>query len=359
MKKVFTPLAFLLALSGIITAQTAITLAVDDIADAGDIYVVSNGNLLEDYSLDFTGENVTWDYSFLTPTIQDSVVWLEPTETNVAYFLLWFTSDVAEESGQEFSSDFFSIEDIFNFYDRSSSELALTGFAGTISGIPLPAGYSDPDVIYDFPLTYGSNYSSASGFTFGIPGFGTWQEDKVRTCDADGWGTVITPFGSFETVRLHCELNINDVFEYSGFEIPISYITHEYRWMAENMGIPVLQINTQEFFGFETVSGVIYQDTLIAEPVAIEENLIRADIIVQNPVSANMQIAVTTDASHTLQCIVQDLNGAVVLETPKEPMHTGQNIFSYSTAQLQTGMYLVNVMLDDKLAGVKQLVVLQ
>ena len=358
MKKIFTLLFYYALIHVALFAQTPVTLTVSDIADAGDIYVVSNGNLFEDYSLDYTGENVTWDYSFLSPVLQDSVVWLEPAETNVAYFLLWFISDVAEESGQEFSSDFFSIEDIFNFYDRSGSELALKGFAGTVSGIPLPAAYDSPDVLYEFPLTYGTEYSSSSSFTFGIPGFGSWSEDKVRTCDADGWGTIITPLGTYEAVRLHCELDVNDVFEYSGFEIPISYITHEYRWMAPDMGIPVLQVNTQEFFGFETVSQVIYQDTLLPEPVAIENAEMKADIRVQNPVSDNMQITIVSENAHIMHLALKNLQGAVIWESEDIEINSGVTDMSFPINGSASGMYLLDIAFDHQTVALKKLVVL-
>ncbi|MBP8753037.1 MAG: hypothetical protein KBH39_02385 [Chitinophagales bacterium] len=359
MKKIFTLFIYAFFLSSILFAQTAITLTVDDIADAGDIYVVSNGNPLEDYSLDYTGENIVWNYNFLTPVTQDSVVWLEPTETNVAYFLLWFVSNIAEESAQVISSDLFSIEDIFNFYNRSGSELAIKGFAGTVEGIPLPAAYDSPDKVYEFPITYGSDYNSNSSFTFGIPGYGSWAEEKERTCDADGWGTVITPFGEFETVRLHCEIAVSDVFEYSGFEIPISYTSHEYRWLSPDMGIPVLQINTQALLGFETVTQVIYQDTLLPAPVSIQENLLHADITLQNPVSNTMQIAIQAEQAYPMYLIVKDTKGATVLETKQEILNTGINNFSYSINNLESGMYLVNVVMDNRVVEVKKLIVLK
>ncbi len=340
-------------------AQTPVTLTVDDFADEGDVFVVSNGNLLEEYSLDYTGENIVWDYSFLTPVTQDSMQWMDPTETNAAYFLLWFVSNIAEETGQSISTDFISIEDIYNFYDRGSSEIELKGFAGTVEDIPLPAAYDSPDKVYSFPLTYGSTYSGSSGFTFSVPGFGSWEEEKDRSCEADGWGTVITPFGEFETVRLHCELEVNDVFEYSGMEIPISYVTNEYRWLSPEMGIPVLQINTQSLLGFETVTQVIYQDTLIAAPVSVDESVLPAAVKLQNPVTHTLQIAVQSKEAYPMYLEIRDGSGATVMKTSPEVLHAGINNFSYPVQTLQSGLYLVSIVLDNRVAAVKKLVVLK
>lgn len=346
-------------ISCLMYAQTPITINVSDVADGGDIFVVSTGNAFEDYELDYTGANVTWDYSFLSPVTQDSIVWVDATDTNPLYFLLWFSSDVAEETGVDFESDFFSIEDIYNFYDRSSSRLAITGFAGTITGIPIPAIYDDADVVYAFPLTYENEYSSNSGFTISIPGFGSWTETKTRTCEVDGWGTVITPFGEFETVRVHCVLEINDVFEYSGFEIPISYTTHEYRWLAQDMGIPVIQINTQEFLGFETVTAVTYQDTLILEPVSVEQMMGDVNISIQNPVNENLLITVQSEKTYPMQIQLKDIHGALVLETEKEMVGNAKNTFSYSTAHLQNGMYIANIVMDNQIVSAQKLVVIK
>ncbi|MBK8486330.1 MAG: T9SS type A sorting domain-containing protein [Bacteroidetes bacterium] len=158
---------------------------------------------------------------------------------------------------------------------------------------------------------------------------------------------------------MHCEIAVSDVFEYSGFEIPISYTSHEYRWLSPDMGIPVLQINTQALLGFETVTQVIYQDTLLPAPVSIQENLLHADITLQNPVSNTMQIAIQAEQAYPMYLIVKDTKGATVLETKQEILNTGINNFSYSINNLESGMYLVNVVMDNRVVEVKKLIVLK
>ncbi|MFN3940059.1 MAG: hypothetical protein ACK4IY_05695, partial [Chitinophagales bacterium] len=69
--KIILMLSGLLIIS-VLQAQTPITIQVDDVADGGEIFIVSTGNVFEDYSLDYTGANITWDYSFLSPVTQDS-----------------------------------------------------------------------------------------------------------------------------------------------------------------------------------------------------------------------------------------------------------------------------------------------
>lgn len=336
-----------------------ITITIDDIANQDDVVYVSTANPVGEFELGVSGPDAVWNYDWLEPLAQDSSVWVDPTSTNVAYFFLWFDANVAEETGQVIESDFFSLEDVYNFYDRSEGSLAITGIAGTITGIPLPASFDEPDVIYELPLEYGNTYSSLSNFSFIIPGIGSWSESRDRSCEVDGWGELTTPYGTFNTLRVKCDVYTEDVFEYTGIEFPISYTTTEYRWLAEDQLIPVLQINSQEILGFETITAVTYKDTLIAGPVSINQEASTVQMQVQPTVVTNqmIQLLIGSGESGTLRLSVMDAAGKEVIGSQIWNIVAGQQQVSLAIEHLPAGLYFLQTSWNNIPSGTHRFVV--
>lgn len=342
------------------TALSAqITITIDDLANEDDVVYVSTANPIGEFELTVSGPDAVWNYDWLEPLAQDSSVWVDPTSTNVAYFFLWFDANVAEETGQVIESDFFSLEDLYNFYDRSESSLSITGIAGTITGIPLPASFDEPDVIYELPLEYGNTYSSLSNFSFIIPGIGSWSESRDRSCEVDGWGELTTPYGTFNTLRVKCDVYTEDVIEYTGIEFPISYTTTEYRWMAPGQLIPVLQINSQEILGFETITAVTYRDTLIADPLAVHNEQAVVGMQIQPTVVSTqvVQLYINALESGTLQLDVIDASGQELISSRKMSVITGQQTIDLALNDLPNGMYFLNTRWNNQPAGVHRFLI--
>jgi hypothetical protein len=332
-------IALILLLNFQLEAQISIT--VSDLPESGDVYYISNANPFEELELGVTGADMLWNYNFLSPIIQDSSVWVAPTETNPAYFFLWFDADIAEETGQTIDSEFFTLEDIYNFYKKTTSEFSITGQAGTITGIPFPIGLDDDDVVLELPLNYGDTYSSESGFNFDIPGIGSWQETRSRTCEVDGWGSITTPLDTYEALRVKCVVDIEDVFSAEGIEVPIAYTTNEYRWMSPDEGIPVLQVNTQSILGLETVTAVIYKDTLVI-PTSIETQNSNGGLSLQSNIIQNgtLQLVSHGGTNRSVATFITDINGQQVAEALTVQVAGGTSV-SIPVGELSFGMYLL------------------
>ena len=333
-----------------VIAQSPITITVADIADKDEIYTVSNANPFEALELGVTGEDMVWNFESLAPIMQDSIVWIDAVETNPAYFFFWFGSDVAEETGQTFDSEFFSLEDIFNFYKRSTSEFSLTGQAGTITGIPLPILYDDPEPVYQFPMEFENSFTSSTGFEFDIPGIGVWLETRDKSCTVDGWGTITTPYGTFEVLRQKCVNEIYDLFTVDLLEIPIEYTATEYRWVAQDEGIPILQVNTQTLLGIETATAVIYKD-VITEPVNIVSESSSPEIKLIND-GSEVSLSVNFNQPIDMEISVLNLNGQKVIATEHYTHGSGLNNYRIETGSMLPGYYFVQVLLSNgKSAG--------
>ncbi len=78
-------------------------------------------------------------------------------------------------------------------------------------------------------------------------------------------GTIITPYGTFDALRVKTKLDIIDTVFVAQFGLgtiiprPTQY---EYSWFANGQGIPVMQVITSEAGGTETITGATFKDVL-------------------------------------------------------------------------------------------------
>ena len=142
------------------------------------------------------------------------------------------------------------------------------GFGASLNGTAIPVTYASAaqqDVIYRFPLSFASLADSSKSF-FSTPAaiatVGYLSQKRKRVNTPDAWGTLTTPFGTFQTVRIVTRLIDHDSVAFGGtpgqgFDVPL---TREYKWLAKGQHVPVLTITTRLVAGQEMVSGVEYRD---------------------------------------------------------------------------------------------------
>ncbi len=341
MKKALSAL-FLLINTQFIYAQSPITISVGDIADKGQEFIISNANPLIAFNGTNTGANFVWDFSDLTSISTDTSVWVDVYDTDPFYFFLWLSSDVAEATGGNLANDYITVEEVFNFYKRNSTLFGLTGFAGTIEGIPFPIKYDEVETILTLPAQFGDISNSETGFNIDIPGVATWIEQRSRTNVIDGWGSLITPSGSFDVLRQRSEILITDTIIYAGVPIGISYSTIEYRWLANGGGVPVLQINAQAIIGTETVSQVIYKIANIEDAIAQSSNAENRLVVTQNPAENTLDFNINMNSNYNLIMHIYDAAGKQ-LKTENLHCNTGINNFSQDITNLAPGLYIISI----------------
>lgn len=355
MKKILALQAFLL-IAAIVTAQTPITLNEDDFASEGDSYTTVNANPAIIFDGEATGADYNWDYSDLLTLTEGVTNFVDVSDTDPLYFFLWLASDIAQQTAEDIINDFITIEDIYNFYKKNDDEFSLTGFAGTISGIPLPITYDEPEIIYAFPSAYGDITSSASGFDISVPGFGGWSEQRNRTNENDGWGTLTLPDDAttHDVLRTRSEIAITDTFTYDVFVVPFSYTTIEYRWMAKLNGMPMLQINAQEILGIETTTQVIYKTGDFVSVNNLGENE-KNFTVNPNPVNTEANINFNAATTEDYLIVITDINGKIVLEKNIVGL-TGENSVYANLNDLNSGTYFISLYTDNKIVATQPII---
>ena len=271
MQKTYLTILFFLLIT---VGYSQITINSQDMPLGGDSYLVSRTPTM-DFNSDDTGENYTWDYSDILAISQDTIAFADISDVPFTYQFIFnnpFEPDNMASEGEIQSSlgnfEDFEFEDGYLFTNTAVDKKEAVGFGATVNSIPIPVAFDNNHLYYNFPLNYSDNGSDDFNFELQIPNMGYIGQNGSLTYNVDGWGTLITSFGTFETIRVHRITNQYDTTfvnsSQNGFGINRE-IT-EYEWLGKETGIPLLNITTE----FGIVTSVVYQDNLII-PVGIEE----------------------------------------------------------------------------------------
>lgn len=269
----------LLLLTASVNAQ--ITVDSSDFATANETIIYSNASpLTAGIDLTQTGPNYTWNFSQLVPTTQGADTFVAVTSTGTIYSLFFinlgfnpYRSNIAIR-GSFPPIPGVAISDVYNFYFKSNTGYRQTGIGGTLNGQEIPVAYSDQDAVYLFPMNYGNQDTSISNFSVSVPNLGSYVGTQTRINNVDGWGSLTTPYGTFNCLRIVSQLTGHDSVHVDSLSFGIGFdrtLTREYKWIAKGEEVPVLQINTQELIpGNETIASIKYRDSV--QVVSVKEN---------------------------------------------------------------------------------------
>ena len=133
------------------------------------------------------------------------------------------------------------------FMKNSDEDIREVGYGVTLEGVSLPIQFQQIDTIYRFPLQYGNVDSAHSYFEIDVPDMGYLMISKFRKNTVDGWGTLITPYGEFQTLRVKTEIvEYDSLYSDSlGIGMPVTRNITEYKWLANGYPEPVLLVSEE------------------------------------------------------------------------------------------------------------------
>lgn len=218
-------------------------------------------------NLDSTGENYTWDFSNIVVSNQDVQTFTSPLQTP---YLLQFLSATygIPETGQALSQAGGIASNIYAFYKTSNTAQVILGRGATVQSLPLGIVYSLRDTVFKYPLTYGMEYSGNYLGEAGLTGLGTLKQVGNRHTLVDGWGSITTPYGTFDCIRVKSEITETDSIVFNGFGIPIPNNSTVYTWLAKGEKYPILEVIVNTLTGI--VTSTKYKD--IYRPEAYVNN---------------------------------------------------------------------------------------
>lgn len=350
----------LILFSFTLKAQTAITITASDMPNANDtvhVSVVNPNDFITVPSPTSTGASYTWDYSSLSPDVQQDEAFDSPLNFTSPYNFLFNPFNTSYgRNNYEFASIPLPNADIsaaYDFFKESSSQLKQIGAGYIINNMPIPFLYSEDDIIYEFPMTFSSTSTCNYKYGLDIPNTGYYGQSGTRTNVVDGWGTLTTPFGNFQTIRLKSTVAaVDTVYNNSlafGANIPRP-LKHEYKWLANGMKIPVLKIETTVINGNETISNVRYMDSTRSDvpQVGIAENTtIRfKSSVYPNPCVNEFTVTYQLQRTIEVKMVLTDVIGKTVSALTVEGKTPGKHKETILTTDLIPGIYFLTLQAD-------------
>src|SRR6218665_1309020 len=325
-KKLLLLATFGLSLTGV--AQPVLNQ--ENFAAADENYVFST---LVDLTVDYssTGANYTWDFSTLSTTNQRWMTTLPISEAGQmsnfyfgnfaanAYKATYFAHVTDLPIDQWTSSLPVSIDEISLFTKNTATSINSVGYEIMISGQGIPVKSDTIEHRYELPLEYGDSYESRGYTDLDLNPVSDiqWIQHRHRVSSVDGWGNVITPYGSFNALRIHHIIDEVDSFYVSlngnGTWIPIPVPTsHTYEWRTLTEKESVMTISTSEVGGDEVVTNVEYRDNY--NGLGLDNNEVTLSIY-PNPVADELKFELSSNTSHVS---IIDSKGKVVYQSKLE-----------------------------------------
>lgn len=346
-------MVFLLALTTLSLSSIAqLTISNNDMPSVNDIYHISITANLQGNNPALTGTNFLWDYSLLQASIQRSDTFVTVSSTPLAYQYYFnnaflypnHKADLAIKGEDIGAQPVVNITDVYDFYKNSSNKYANVGFGSNINGIPSSTRREPIDEEYLFPLNYNDNKISFSRFSISQPsgdGYGQYQR---RIDTVDGWGTVITPLGTYNCIRVKSIVDINDSVYMSQFGITIVAgrpQKTEYKWLAASSGIPVLKISIDS-----VTTQIEYQDNLMVD---INDNALPIYHLKVFPIPAKETIIIEFESLKKEQVSIslKDINGKHIKEIYSGDIEKGNNHILLSLSEFSNSFYFLDMNFND------------
>ena len=283
-----------------------ITVSNSDFSDGGDNIWMSD---VSDSGIDFstTGQNIMWDFSGMISTGQTQKEYFTLSNSSTLVQFLFGTFAAAQHQATNFvSSDALpldqiptgvlpvTISDIRQFSKNSNNSITSIGLTISIDGNEIPFKSDTIETRYQFPLNYGNMYSSR-GYTeidLNPATNAIWRQYRQRSSTVDGWGSITTPYGTFEALRIDHYIQEVDSIMIEIFGnatwIPLAIPdSHQYEWIANGEKEPILRITTSLVGGNETVTSIEYRDNEIVGLNELENNF----SIFPNPTHSDLTIS--------------------------------------------------------------------
>jgi hypothetical protein len=255
MMRLFQLLIIFVLFAGQIFGQVVITSG--DMPVPGDTVRKSFTTFLDGFDYQQSGPDQTWLFDELTVISQQVDTFVNVSETPAIYQFFFnnqfvypnYKATVAQKLGEFTSIPGVTLTDSYLFLKTTDEEFREVGYGVALSGTQIPIQLQEIDTIFRFPLEYGNIDSAHSLLEVDVPDLGYLLMSKFRRNTADGWGTLITPYGEFQTLRVKTEITEYDSL-YSdslGIGIPVTRNIIEYKWLANGYPEPILVVSEEPF----------------------------------------------------------------------------------------------------------------
>ncbi len=283
----------------------------------------------------FTWQGGDMDFTAFTSTGSTTRQFVEPSSTTYGSFFP--SATVAEVAGPGAWGYYRGTATGFEQLGLRTSVSSLN-CSGGMNVVPYPISYDD--IIYD-------DYTCS-----GTSGTESFSRTGSATLQADGYGDLITPYGTFaNTLRISIFNNYNDI----GGNIDDQGNIASHLWYKPGITVPVMGI----YDLFTTWGGILqYTWMLDQSSIGVEEAL-RNDIgmeLYPNPASSN--VSIVFGAAGRVMCELVDDAGRTVRKLDTGMHAPGIYKHELDLGGIAPGLYTVRATDEDGGYGTQRLMVL-
>jgi hypothetical protein len=338
---------------GIASASLAqITVQVNDFATAEDTVRMSLAN---PFSIDLqnTGPNATWDFSLLSAQSQTLINYnpigfgsiliiatygpIASTPYKATYFNL--TNDLPIDQFSAFLP--IELSNLSQYTRRTSTQINSIGYSIDVQGQGVPFKSDTIETRYELPLNFNDAYTSR-GYTYIDLNPATdikFIQHRQRNSVVDGWGSITTPLGTFNALRIRHDITENDsiyqtFFGTGSWFAPPSFTTTEYEWWTTGKKECLVRATVGGFGQTGGAATIEYQDIYLGLDAGLNEANFSVDIY-PNPASEWCFFKSSTPFDYIQ---VLNLNGQIVL-THENAATQGY----FDISELPTGTYTLTI----------------
>ncbi|MES2760905.1 MAG: T9SS type A sorting domain-containing protein [Bacteroidota bacterium] len=348
-------LTFITCLS--ITLHSQISITVANMPSSGDTGRYSNAALASVGDYTTTGANHNWDFSTLDSTSQGLRIFKPSSATPYSFY--FFAPKYGEKTLDSvpipaipFGGMTLSIKNIYSFYKKNgTTSFNAEGLGLTMSGIPIgtTAQGNNDDELYFFPLNYLNRDSST--FNFSTPTFSaipfTYKKHGYRITEVDGWGTITTPYGTEQCLRVVTTQYSIDTIKISALSPPFNKFgfpnyMRSYQWLTLTEKIPYLEVSGNMIGGNFTPTQARYRDVLRSWVGIKEESASLAISVFPNPSTGQLTI-ITPQNNAAITAEIVDLQGKTVYNKELSNNSEIANQHHLNVSSLAKGIYVLNL----------------
>lgn len=222
---------------------------------------------------------------------------------------------------------------IYNYYQANADSMSLMGVVSASNqDINFLTTFSKPEDVIRFPINYQDSYSYTSQFTSGIPGSITFEGEREGTVEVDGYGTLITPFGTYENVLRIVIIEKDN----------LSNVTDtQYAWIEADNFTPLMVYNTST--DGEEPPSLYYSRPLIVNDTKNSSLPSTLDLqVLGNPSQDWLRLSIRSeDKLDNYQIQVIALDGRIVHEENKKSSLLREEQIEIPVHHLGSGSYFI------------------
>lgn len=272
------------------------------------------------------GAMQTWDMTGLTETSEEFFDYINPS------------TGLQSDSFPSATICGVSWLDDYSYYGVNSSSLTAEGYVVTID--PSDTGttvYTNPEQILQMPYTFGDTFTDNFAGTNYLTNFGALDFDGIVQFEADGYGTLMLPNGTYNNVvryYIHREQT-----NYVGGFPSTSTTKDQWAWVSEDYRFWLLLMESN-FDGFSTSSLVWYDKNPFSALTGINSINESNVSVYPNPLKVGQSPMVKWAKGENVSVSVLGLDGQIITNRDFQFIE-GNNTIDF--LDLSAGIYILQI----------------